>query len=72
MECDINEKSAHSSQRNSWVCEVIFGWELWNVSSGEELQLWEGHKNEVFAVAYDAATEQIASGSQDRTIRVWK
>ena len=56
----------------------IFTWSggrtvrLWDTESGAELKLWEGHKNEVFAVAWDAATQQIASGSQDRTVRIWK
>ena len=44
---------------------------LWDLEKGEEIRAFEGHTNSVFAVAYSAKKNQLATGSFDQSIRIW-
>jgi WD40 repeat protein len=44
---------------------------VWDLESGESLQVLKGHSGFVRAVAISQSTGNIASGSTDRTIRRW-
>ena len=42
---------------------------LWNIDTGECLQVFRGHFNQIYAVAFDGKI--VASGGLDTTVRVW-
>ncbi|MEM8532796.1 MAG: WD40 repeat domain-containing protein, partial [Chloroflexota bacterium] len=44
---------------------------LWQVSTGELLQTFEGHEGRVTSVAYSPDGATVLSGSVDRTLRLW-
>eukprot|EP00795_Rhopilema_esculentum_P016681 gene16681-8123_t len=45
---------------------------IWDTASGEELHTLEGHKNVVYAVAYNNPYgDKIATGSFDKTAKLW-
>lgn len=44
---------------------------VWDVDTGEQLVVLEGHTDTVLGVAYSPDGMHIASGSNDGTIRVW-
>ncbi|MHC5780090.1 WD40 repeat domain-containing protein, partial [Nostoc sp.] len=43
---------------------------LWNVS-GECHQIYKGHSDRVWSISFSADGQTLASGSADRTIRLW-
>ena len=45
------------------------GGQLWDVDTGECLQVFRGHFNQIYAVAFDGRI--VASGGLDTTVRVW-
>ena len=45
---------------------------LWDVTSGECLQTLEGHSGGVNSVSFSPDCSKIASGSHDRTIKIWE
>jgi WD40 repeat protein len=45
---------------------------VWDVESGKEVRRYEGHTNTVVAVTFFPGGKRIASGSFDRTARVWR
>ena len=45
---------------------------IWNAKTGKHLQTLRGHKDSVFGVAFSPDSKQIATGSQDGTLRLWK
>ncbi len=42
---------------------------LWDVDTGECLQVFRGHFNQIYTVAFDGKI--VASGGLDTTVRVW-
>jgi hypothetical protein len=44
---------------------------LWNVATGKEIKVFEGHTGYVQSVAFSADGQSIISGSDDKTIRLW-
>ncbi|MFI7275330.1 AAA family ATPase [Streptomyces sp. NPDC049879] len=44
---------------------------VWDVRTGDELAVFEGHQDWVGAVAWSPSGRFLASGSDDRTCRVW-
>src|SRR5262249_8811072 len=44
---------------------------LWDLTTGQELGAFEGHQNEVLAVAFAPAGDRLATGSRDANILVW-
>jgi WD40 repeat protein len=48
-----------------------FGVQVWDLAKGEQLQLLLGHTDQVHAVAISPSGALIASGSADRTVRLW-
>lgn len=47
---------------------VLFS-QLWDLDTGECLQVFRGHYHQIYAVAFDG--ERVATGSLDSTVRVW-
>jgi WD40 repeat protein len=45
---------------------------LWEVSTGQCLEVLEGHRGRVWSVAFSPDGKLVASGSADRTIQVWQ
>ncbi|WP_437617183.1 WD40 repeat domain-containing protein [Sorangium sp. So ce834] len=44
---------------------------LWDVGSGRALGCLEGHTRGVRGVAFNPASQMLASGSSDKTVRLW-
>lgn len=44
----------------------------WNLGTGEEERHWRGHSLPVTDISFDPSGLLVASGSVDRTVRVWK
>ena len=44
---------------------------MWDVATGEHLNILEGHTDSVESVAFSPDGETVASGSSDNTIRLW-
>ena len=44
---------------------------LWDVTSGECLQTMEGHSSSVLSVSFSPDSSKIASGSDDKTVKLW-
>ncbi len=45
---------------------------LWDADSGRRLHTLRGHSDEIRCLAFSADGSQLASGSLDRTLRVWQ
>ena len=43
--------------------------QLWDVNTGVCLQVFRGHMNQIYAVAFDG--EKVISGSLDTMVRIW-
>lgn len=44
---------------------------MWELATGREIRRFEGHQEEVEAVAFSPTGKCIASGSADGTVRIW-
>eukprot|EP00955_Chlamydomonas_euryale_P019989 213098-Chlamydomonas_euryale.AAC.5 len=45
---------------------------LWDVDSGECLQILEGHTDEIFSCAFNYEGDFVITGSKDNTCRIWR
>ena len=45
---------------------------FWDVATGEELATLEGHKRAVYSCKFDSASDKVATGSLDKTIKLWR
>ena len=45
---------------------------IWSVDTGNELQVLEGHEDEIFSCAFNYEGDTIITGSKDNTCRIWK
>ena len=45
---------------------------LWNAEKGTLLRTLYGHTGKVFSVSFDADDQQLVSGGDDRTVKVWQ
>ena len=45
---------------------------LWEVESGNEVRMFEGHSDIVTSVAFSPEGKQVATGSRDNTARLWE
>jgi WD40 repeat protein len=45
--------------------------QLWDVTTAKRLALLEGHKGKVTSLAFSPGGTRLASGSYDRTVRLW-
>lgn len=45
---------------------------IWDVETGDELQVLSGHDDEIFSVAFNYESDTIISGSKDNTCIIWK
>ncbi|MDJ0714211.1 MAG: hypothetical protein QNJ54_08310 [Prochloraceae cyanobacterium] len=43
---------------------------MWDINTGECLHICSGHTNLVYSVAFSIDAQIVASGSQDRSIRL--
>lgn len=44
---------------------------IWNVTTGENVQTFKGHRKAVTSVAFNPNGKQVASGSGDETVMLW-
>jgi GTPase SAR1 family protein len=44
---------------------------LWDVETGRCLRQLKGHKDKVFALAFDGSGRRLATAGDDKTIRIW-
>ncbi len=44
---------------------------MWDLASGQSLATLEGHRENVYSVAFSPDGKQLATGSGDKTARVW-
>jgi WD40 repeat protein len=54
---------------NGCFLMALTGGQLWDVDTGNCLQVFRGHFNQIYAVAFDGKI--VASGGLDTTVRVW-
>ncbi len=45
---------------------------VWDVSTGKEVMLLEGHEKSTLPVCFNASGDRILSGSLDQTVRLWR
>jgi WD40 repeat protein len=45
---------------------------IWDVLTGKEVMLLEGHEKSTLPVCFNASGDQILSGSLDQSVRLWK
>ena len=45
---------------------------VWDSNTGDIVRTLEGHKREVTSVAISPDGKYIVSGSNDRTVKIWK
>ena len=44
---------------------------LWDIEAERCLQVFEGHKDGIYDVAFDGSQRRALSGSRDTTVRLW-
>ncbi len=66
-DCTCRVSSSGSPIRNTRLTPLW--WQIWDVDTGECLQVLRGHYHQIYAVAFDG--ERVATGSLDSTVRIW-
>ena len=82
----LRHPAAASGSKAHWFTCAVFGKDgkglytggtdslirLWNLETASPTGTIKGHNDEVRALAFNAATNQLASGSVDHTVRLWR
>ncbi|KAJ3569400.1 hypothetical protein NP233_g5071 [Leucocoprinus birnbaumii] len=58
---------ARTAVSGSYDCTV----RVWDVITGEQIRVLEGHSQKVYTVVLDENRKQVYSGSMDGTVRIW-
>ena len=45
---------------------------IWDLISGKEIKMFEGHNDKVNSIAFFPNGDKIVSGSKDKTVRIWE
>lgn len=44
---------------------------VWDVTTGEQVGMWHGHTQQIYGLAWSAASGMLASASADGSVRIW-
>jgi dynein assembly factor with WDR repeat domains 1 len=45
---------------------------VWNTDTGAQVQVLEGHTDDIFSCAFNYEGDTIITGSKDNTCRIWR
>jgi len=64
---------AHAHLVCVWVCVCAWGGEcrLWDLKTGKLIEKFDGHKDSVYSVSFSPDAKLLASGSLDKTLKLW-
>ena len=70
-------KLLEDKEENAFIAKLIYNLtknnlKIWEVATGKELRTLTGHSDIVFSVAYSPDGRYLASGSRDKTIKIWQ
>ncbi|KAJ7366031.1 hypothetical protein DFH08DRAFT_679026, partial [Mycena albidolilacea] len=68
---DGKQIASGSSDKTLRVWDSETGTEVWDPMTSKMFAVFEGHTESVNSVAFSSNSKQIASGSDDNTVRVW-
>jgi WD40 repeat protein len=64
--------SGSCGKQGDGVYCIVGEMRLWDVSTGEEVRVFEGHTSDVRSVAFSPDGQYALSGSDDGTVRLWE
>ncbi|KAF2323279.1 hypothetical protein GH714_034440 [Hevea brasiliensis] len=73
MPCNVESASLEPKLGNKFVAGVEDMWiHIFDFNTGEQIGCNKGHHSPVHCVRFSPGGESCASGSEDRTIRIWQ